>query len=159
KGATSVAIVSDLPDPSVVGQAYTVTYSVAVTPPAAGTPGGTVTVSDGTASCIGTLPATSCQLASTTAGAKSLTATYNGDANFASSIAPTAAHQVNKAATTTAIVSDLPDPTVAGQPYTVTYTVNVTAPGAGTPGGTVTVSDGTANCTGTLPATSCQLAS
>ena len=41
-----------------------------------------MSVSDGTNNCSGTLPATSCALASTTAGAKSLVATYNGDANF-----------------------------------------------------------------------------
>src|SRR5205814_9972469 len=109
KAATSPAIVSDLPDPSVVGQAYTVTYSVGVSAPGAGTPAGTVTVTDGSANCTGTLPATSCQLASTTAGAKSLTATYNGSTNFNGSVSATAAHQVNKAATTTAIISDLPD--------------------------------------------------
>src|SRR5205814_5173595 len=139
------------------GQAYTVTYAVSVTAPGSGTPGGTVTVSDATDTCIGTLPATSCQLISTTAGAKTLTATYNGDANFNASVSAAASHQVNKGATATSIVSDLPDPTVAGQPYTVTYSVVVNAPASGTPTGTVTVSDGTANCIGTLPATSCQL--
>ena len=159
QAATSTAIVSDVPDPSVVGQAYTVTYSISVTAPGSGTPGGTVTVSDGTASCIGTLPATNCQLTSATTGAKSLTATYNGDANFNSSVSAAAAHQVNKGTTSTAIISGLPDPTVVGQPYTVTYGVTVSAPGAGTPTGTVTISDGTDSCTGTLPATSCQLIS
>src|SRR6185503_19244191 len=104
-----------------------------------GTPGGTVTVSDGTSNCTATLPATSCQLTSTTVGAKSLSATYNGDTNFNASTSPSAAHQVNQAATSTAIVSDLPDPTVVGQAYTVTYAVTVTAPGDGTPTGTVTV--------------------
>src|SRR5205823_5309415 len=83
KAATTTAIVTDSPDPSVVGQSYTVTYSVAAAAPGAGTPTtGTVTVSDGAANCTGTLPATNCALTSTTAGSKSLTATYNGSANF-----------------------------------------------------------------------------
>src|SRR5207244_2280746 len=101
--ATTTAIVTDSPDPSVVGQSYTVTYSVAAAAPGAGTPTtGTVTVSDGAANCTGTLPATNCALTSTTAGSKSLTATYNGSANFNGSTSAAAAHQVNKAATTTA---------------------------------------------------------
>jgi uncharacterized repeat protein (TIGR01451 family) len=159
KGGTTTSITSDTPDPSVVGQPYAVNYSVAVTAPAAGTLTGTVTVSDGTAQCTGTLPATSCNLTSTTAGAKSLTATYNGNASFNSSTSASAAHQVNPAATTTAIVSDAPDPTVVGQKYTVTYAIGVTLPGAGTPTGSVTVTDGTDQCIGTLPATSCELTS
>lgn len=159
KAATATVIVSDSPDPTVPGQGYTVSYSVSVTAPGAGTPSGTVTVSDGTATCIGTLPATSCLLTSTTLGAKSLTATYNGDGNFTASLSAAAAHQVNKPDTTTAIASDTPDPSVVGQPYTVTYSVSVTAPGTGTPGGTVTVSDGSASCSGILPATSCALTS
>jgi len=109
--------------------------------PGAGTPGGTVTVGNGITTCTGTLPATTCQLTSLSAGPKTLTATYNGDANFSSSSAPTAAHQVNPSPTTTAIVSDTPDPSVVGQPFTVTYSVAAAAPGSGTPGGTVTVSD------------------
>ena len=159
KTATTTAIVSDTPDPSTAGQIYTVTYSVTVNAPGAGTPSGTVTVTDGSVTCSGTLPATSCQLTSTTTGAKSLTATYNGDANFLSSVSASTAHQVNAAPTTLSIVSDLPDPSVVGQPYTVTYSLAFTVTGLGSPTGAVVVSDGSATCTGTLPATNCQLVS
>src|SRR5258705_4751504 len=41
-----------------------------------------VTVSDGTVNCVGTVAAGSCALTPTTAGAKTLTATYGGDATF-----------------------------------------------------------------------------
>ena len=49
-------------------------------PPTA--PGGNVTVSDGTSTCTGTVAAGQCNLVSTTAGSKNLTATYIGDTNF-----------------------------------------------------------------------------
>lgn len=158
-GNTTTSIVSDSPDPSVVGQAYTVQFAVTVNAPASGTPTGVVTVSEGSASCNGALSAGagSCVLVSTTAGAKTLTATYGGSAGFSTS-SGIAAHQVNKANTTTTIVSDDPDPSAVGQPVLVTFSVAVQAPGTGTPTGTVTVSDGSgASCTATLPATSCTL--
>src|SRR6185503_4320722 len=125
-----------------------------------GTPSGTVTVNDGNGgTCSATLPATSCSLASTSAGTKTLTANYGGDSNFKTS-SGTAAHTVNKADTTTAISLVSPEPSVVGQSYTVTFGVTVNAPGAGTPGGTVTVNDGNGGtCSATLPATSCSLAS
>lgn len=157
KAATATTIVSHTPNPTTVGQAYTVSYSVVATAPGVGTPAGTVTVSDGSASCTGVLPATFCQLISTTGGSKLLTASYNGDANFQASTSTSASHQVNPAITTLAIVSGVPDPSVTGQSYTVTF--NLTSAAAGTPSGTVAVSDGVSNCTATLPTTSCQLVS
>jgi hypothetical protein len=92
---TTTSITSDAPDPSVVGQAVTVTYDVAVTSPGAGTPTGTVTVSDGTISCTGTVAAGQCSLTFTSAGAKSLTATYGGDSNFNPSTSTAEPHTVN----------------------------------------------------------------
>ncbi|MGH7704066.1 MAG: beta strand repeat-containing protein, partial [Gemmatimonadales bacterium] len=156
QAATTTGIASDLPDPSVVGQPVTVTYSVAVTAPGSGSPTGSVTVSDGAASCLGTVAAASCALTSTTAGAKTLTATYAGDGNFSGSVSAGAAHTVNAASTTTAITSDTPDPSTVGQAYTVSFTVTSTG---GTPTGNVTVSDGAASCLGTVAAGSCALTS
>jgi hypothetical protein len=49
--------------------------------------------------------------------------------------------------TVTTIVSDAPDPSVAGQQVTVQFTVTSSS---GTPTGSVTVSDGSDTCTGTL---------
>src|SRR5262249_56737197 len=83
KADTTTTITSDTPDPSKVGQAYTVSFTVTVNPPGAGTPTGTVTVSDGTGgTCSASVAAGSCSLTSTTAGAKTLTAVYGGDGNF-----------------------------------------------------------------------------
>ena len=58
--------------------------------------------------------------------------------------------------TTTSITSDAPDPSAAGQPVTVRYSVTPSS-GTGTPTGTVTVSDGTSSCTGTVAAGQCSL--
>jgi titin len=152
KANTTTTITSANPNPSVVGQPYTVSFTVAAQSPGSGTPTGTVTVSDGTgATCSGTLSggSGSCQLTSTTAGAKTLTATYGGDSNFNSS-SGTAAHQVNKADTTTSLTSSQ-NLSTYGQPVTFTATVTAVAPGGGTPTGTVTFKDGTTVLgTGTL---------
>ncbi len=152
---TITAITSDSPDPSVVGEAVTVNFTVTAVA-GVGTPTGDVTVSDGAVSCMGTVAAGTCNLAFTSAGAKTLTATYGGDANFNGS-SDIEDHTVNKANTTTTITSDDPDPSAVGGVVAVNYTVAVVAPGAGTPTGNVTVSAGTDSCTVTLPATSCNL--
>jgi len=158
KASTTVAITNDTPDPSVIGQDYAVTASVSVTAPGAGTPTGTITVSDGALSCIITLPGTSCNLQSTSPGAKTLTATYNGDSNFnASAPSAGAQHTVNKAEVTVTITSDTPDPSPINQNVTVNFTVAAAGPGAGTPTGNVTISDGVDSCTATLAASSCTL--
>src|SRR5439155_715152 len=137
--ATATAITADTPDPSVVGQPVAVTYTVTS---AGGMPTGNVTVSDGTASCVGTVAAGTCTLTPTTAGAKTLIATYAGSANFAGSASAGAAHTVNAAGTTTAITGHPPNPSAVGQGVAVTFTVTATG---GTPTGNVTVSDGTVN--------------
>ena len=158
KADTTTTISSDLPDPSVKGEAVTVNFSVAVTAPGAGTPTGNVTVSDGTNSCTATAAAGTCDITFTTAGAKSLTATYVGDSDFnGSASSPATPHTVNKAATTTSITSDLPDPSVVGEVVTVNFSVSVTAPGAGTPTGNVTVSDGVDSCVGTVASGTCNI--
>lgn len=153
---TSTVIVSHNPDPSVVGQVVTVQYTVSPSV-VSGTPTGTVVVSDGTISCSGTVAAGQCSLTFTSAGTRSLTATYSGDSNFNSSTSSIATHTVNPANTTTTITSDNPDPSNLGQSVTVQYSVSVNSPGVGTPTGIVTVSDGTVSCTGTVVAGLCNL--
>jgi hypothetical protein len=71
-------------------------------------------------------------------GSHSLSAAYAGDANHNAATA-TITHVVNKAATTSVIASSA-NPSVFGQPITVTSTVTSTA---GTPTGTVTFREGT----------------
>src|SRR2546428_4167350 len=83
KDNTTTTITSDTPDPSVVGQPYTVTWTVTVAHPGSGTPTGTVSVNDGTgASCSAVVATGGCWLTSTTAGAKTVTAVYSGASNF-----------------------------------------------------------------------------
>ena len=141
----TVTIDSDLPDPSEVGQAYTVVVTVSG---AVGTPTGSVTVDDGSGeNC--TIAALSggsgsCDLTSTTVGNKTLTASYAGDTNYAGG-SGTESHTVNQATPTVTIDSDLPDPSEVGQAYTVVVTVSGAV---GTPTGSVTVDDGSGeNCT------------
>ena len=155
QAATTTTITSDNPDPSVRGQTITVTYTVVGQ--FGGTPTGSVTVSDGVNSCMGTVAAGQCNVALTTVGNRTLSATYAGDANFNGS-SDTEPHIVNKADTTTFITAESADPTAQGEVFTVFYVVNVNAPGTGTPTGNVTVSDGVNSCVGTAAAGQCSLA-
>jgi CSLREA domain-containing protein len=156
QASTTITITSDAPDPSVVGQSYTVSATVTS---GGGTPTGSVDVDDGEGNtCTITLAggAGHCSLASTSAGAKTLTADYDGDANFGAS-SDTEPHTVNAADTTATITSDDPDPSVVEQALTVVYSVTVTAPGSGTPTGNVTVGDGVDSCVGTVAAGRCDI--
>lgn len=157
QAATTTTITSDNPDPSVRGQTVTVTYTVTVNAPGMGTPTGTVTISDGVNSCVASVATGSCNLALTTVGARTLTATYSGDANFSGSVSAGVPHQVNPANTSTLITAESADPTAQGEVFTVFYSVSVTAPGTGTPTGTVTISDGINACVGSVAAGQCSL--
>ncbi|HEX5041663.1 MAG TPA: Ig-like domain repeat protein [Candidatus Polarisedimenticolaceae bacterium] len=158
KADTSLSIAALSASPSVVGQPVSVPWSVSVVAPGAGSPGGTVTVSDGTgASCSADVAAGSCSLAFVSPGPRTLSVAYAGDANFQPS-AGTVAHQVDKAATTAAVLSDTPDPSLVDAPVLVTWSVSVNAPGAAPITGDVTVSDGTgASCSAPATAGSCSL--
>jgi hypothetical protein len=85
-----------LPDPSDLNAAVTVNYSVSVNAPGAGAPTGNVvvTISGGAETCTGTVAAGTCTITLTGSGARTLTATYAGDANFSGS-SGTAGHTVN----------------------------------------------------------------
>jgi uncharacterized delta-60 repeat protein/uncharacterized repeat protein (TIGR01451 family) len=156
---TSTAITGDSPDPSQVGE--TVTVGVAVTAlTGSGAPSGQVVVTDGPATCIATLGASataiatgSCALAPATAGMRTLTAQFGGSATMCRSGA-SAPHQVDRATTTTAITADTPDPSAAGDAFTVQYSVTAAT---GTPSGNVTVSDGVDSCTASVAAGGCEL--
>ncbi len=103
--------------------------------PGSGTPTGTVMTVTGGSGCSAPVAAGSCVVTSTTAGAKTLTATYEGDSNFNGS-SDTEAHQVNPASTSTTVISSS-NPSVFGQPVNFTAMVSVLPPGAGTPTGTI----------------------
>ncbi len=152
---SGTTLTADAPDPSVTGQ--TVSVSVTVTGTAT-TPTGSVSITGADVNCNITLAAGSgsCNVTFTSTGAKTLTATYNGDATHRPSAA-TAGHTVDPADTTTTITADNPDPSAGGGAVSVSYTVAVSAPGSGTPTGNVTVSDGVDSCSGTVAAGSCSL--
>lgn len=156
-------ITSDPPDPSVIGQDYTVNVTVSPGIAATGTPTGTVSVDDGDGGvCSITLSggSGSCVIAGgSPLGASTITANYSGGLNFLPS-SDTEAHTVIQGATTTTITSDNPDPSDFNQPYQVFVTVAAVAPAVGTPTGNVNVDDGNGNtCTVILAAGngSCQL--
>ncbi len=163
---TTASITGTTPGSPVVGQPITVDVAVTADLPGAGTPTGTVTVSDGgSQSCPATLSAGvgSCQIIETSVGGSpySFTASYGGDSNDAAS--PTsgpATVTVGPAATTTLITSTTPDDPVVGQPITIDVSVGAKSPGAGTPTGSVMVKDGgTKSCDAPLTAGtgSCQI--
>ncbi|MGW3274571.1 Ig-like domain repeat protein [Streptomyces kronopolitis] len=150
--ASTLTTVTSAPDPSVTGQPVTLTATVAALAPGAGVPTGTVTFDfgDGTATTSAPVSGGVARVTHTytsASGPLTVTALYDGDVSFLSS-SGTDTQTVNKAATTTAVVSS-PDPTVVGQPMTITATVASAAPGSGTPAGTVTFDfgDGTAPVT------------
>jgi hypothetical protein len=125
---TTIGVIA--PEPSVVGQSYSVPVTVAGS---GGTPTGTVAVNDGSVSCTVTLSAGtgSCNLISTTVGApKTITAIYSGSTSFASSNT-TATHVVNKA---TPVVSTWP--TASAITYGQTLASSTLTGGAVTPAGT-----------------------
>src|SRR5206468_4476251 len=132
KASTSTSLTSSV-NPSVFGQSVTFTATVTVTAPGAGTPTGAVNFLDG-ATNIGTcsLPAAapfSCTFstAALSVATHLITATYVGDANFATSTSAAVSQVVNKASTSTSLTSSV-NPSVFGQSVTFTATVSVTAP-------------------------------
>jgi len=75
------------------GQAIVISYIVFAS---SGTPTGNVKVTDGTASCTGTVATGQCTLTPTSDGVKALKATYQGGTTFSPSVSPFVSHTVNK---------------------------------------------------------------
>ncbi|WP_432047399.1 Ig-like domain repeat protein [Streptomyces asiaticus] len=155
--SATTTTVSPAPEPSVVGQPVIFTATVAPVAPGGGSPTGTVTFDFGDGSAPAAAPvvgglATAVHAYATTAGSPyPVTATYGGSPDFTGS-ADLVTHSVGRAPTTTAVVS-APDPSVTGQPVTVTATVSAISPGAGTPTGTVTFDFGDGTAPATAPVT------
>ena len=152
--AATTTTLTDVPDPSVVGQSVTFTATVAPVPPAVGVPTGTVNFNFGDGSFSGPVPlvggvATTTHTYTTTTGSPfALTATYSGGPGFAGSVG-TGSHTVGQAATTTTL-ADVPDPSVVGQSVAFTATVAPVAPGAGTPTGSVVFNFGDGSFSGPI---------
>ena len=158
KAHTVTVITGDTPDPSIVGQAVTVNFTVSPIAPGAGTLTGNVTVRDGVDSCTGTAAAGSCMITLTTPGNRTIEATYVGDSNFIGSMSAGVPHQVadttapmitcpanqvgvtNISTPNTAVPVSYPAPTVSGGSTVVCMPPS----GLNFPLGTTTV-----NCTAT----------
>jgi hypothetical protein len=132
-----------------VVQGQPVAFTVTVTPvaPATGTPTGTVQfILNGSplgapASLSPTAQATSPTISTLNPGTYHIDAVYSGDTDFLTSTG-SAGQPVQISPTTTSLVAS-PSPGTLGQPVTITATVTPTAPGAGTPTGSITFFDGT----------------
>lgn len=145
--ATVLSLASS-PNPSVTGQTVTVTASVTAPVVGRDAPTGTITFTiDGQASTPFPVPATGVAelpLAALTTGTHTIIATYSGDALYAASASAPLTHTVNPAATSITLTSSA-NPISVGAPATITATVTTSAPGAGTPTGSLTfVINGTA---------------
>jgi trimeric autotransporter adhesin len=148
---SAAAIQSTAPQPIRFGTAFS-TSIVVSTAVAGAAPTGSVTVSttpDVGGCTIAALSAGagSCNITPTGSGAVTLVATYGGDVITHSSAASQSL-TVEKAATTTSILSDAADPSAPGEQVTVT--LSVTSSG-GTPIGAVTViASGGGDCSANL---------
>jgi len=141
---TATTVTSSM-DPSTYGQSVTFTATVTPTLSTDLVPTGTVTFYDG-ASTLGTATLNSTGVASFTTsvlivGSHSIVAEYAGDSNFSGSNSTPLTQTINQDGSSTVVVSSL-NPSIYGQSVTFTATVSAAAPGAGTPTGTVTFSDG-----------------
>ena len=152
QGATATVVTSSV-DPSVSGEDVTYTATVAALAPASGTPTGTASFMDGATTIGGCIAqpliggVAACDVVYAGIGTHAITAIYNGDPNFTVSASQLLTQIINPAMTSTSLASSL-NPSVTGQPVTITATVNVIAPGAGSPTGTVAFLDGGVPITG-----------
>jgi CSLREA domain-containing protein len=94
KADTTTTITGESKDPTAEGEPFTVFFSVTINAPGGGTPTGMVTVSDGVDSCSAPVAAGQCSLALTTVGDRTLTASYEGNANFNGSLSAGEPHTV-----------------------------------------------------------------
>ncbi len=142
--SSSTTTVISSGNPSFFAQNLTFTATVAVESnfQGANIPTGQVTFLDGSAtlgSC--SLSSGSCAFATSSlaAGTHSITGSYGGDKNFVLSTSSTLTQVVNANSNTT--LSSTPNPSLVGQPVTLTGTVVAIAPATGTPTGAVTFYD------------------
>ena len=150
--SATTTTVSTSPNPSVFGQTIAVVALVTDGGSGAGIPNGTVTFTEGATTLASGVPVdgtghASFTVSSLAVGSHTIRATFSGNVGWRSSSGNDRAlpQVVNSDATATS-VSSLVNPSVFGQSVTFTATVSASAPGAGTPTGTVTFKDGTKSC-------------
>lgn len=147
--AQTTTVLASNPNPASSGQAITLTATVGIIAPGAGTPGSFVQFFDGTtllgSAAVVAGPAgfsATLVINGLASGTHSLTAHFNGDAQFSSSDSAAVNQTVNSLANST--VTNLTSPNKAetvGSPVTITANVTPLA-GGGTPTGTVQFFDG-----------------
>jgi len=145
QASTNTTVIS-AENPSVFGQGVTFIAEVAAGLPSSAIPsGGTVTFLDGT-TALGTAPLSAGIARFTTSaltlGQDSISATYEGDADFSTSTSPALDQVVGQSSTNTTLISPV-NPGVSGQSLTFTAEVAAGLPSTGTPTGSVTFKDGT----------------
>jgi hypothetical protein len=140
--ATATQLSSSV-NPSLFGQAVTFTATVSAAAGGTGAPTGMVTFMDGTTplgtgtlSVVAGVDRATWSTAALIVGSHSITANYVGSGNFGASISAPLTQVVNKASTSTAVVSSIGS-AVYGQSVAFTATVSAMSPGSGTPTGTV----------------------
>ena len=141
--ATTTSVTSTA-NPAVYGQPLSLTATVTPSPGPTGSvtfyAGSTVIGSQSVSTSNGTTTA-SIEISSLRVGTDSITAVYSGDAVYNQSTSAAHSQVVNQDGPT---VSVDPNPTsvIPGQPDAITVDVTATAPGAGTPTGDVSLTDG-----------------
>jgi uncharacterized repeat protein (TIGR01451 family) len=154
RGTSTSDVVADHAQ-AVFGQPVTLTARVSPDAPSVVQPTGTITFLDSASVVCANVPVdgtghATCTTSALSVAVHALTARYNGDAGYSPSTSFAFAVRVDQASTQVALATAPASP-VFGQPVTITLTVPPVAPGAGTPGGTVSVTaDGSAlsGCTG-----------
>jgi large repetitive protein len=165
---STTTTLSASPNPSAYGQSVTLTASVTTTGTSA--PTGTVTFSNGTTSLgkgtVGSNGTATLKTTSLPVGSNSLTASYSGDKNNASSSTASSLPQTVNPATVTVSITSGTNPAAQGQ--SITFTVTLKSNGSLPVGQSVTVvcadcgesiigggqigMNGTAQVTGVIPA-------
>jgi hypothetical protein len=139
RAGTSTSISSSV-NPSTYGQS--VIFTARVTSTTIGTPQGSVILRNGGATLgvaiLNGSGVATFAISALNAGSYSITASYDGSANYNISRSPTLAQTVNKAGTTTTLAGS-PNPSAFDQ--SVTFTATVKSVTSGIPGGTVTFTD------------------
>ena len=151
KASTGTAITSDSANPSTVGQSVAFGVSVST---ASGTPTGSIIVSASTLeTCTVTLASGSevgsCNITFNSSGQRTITAAYQGDANFNGSMSGNLTQTVNSATKTTTFSTVCPSQKISYGTASITLTGQLTSGSTHPPAGeTVTVTiDGIVNST------------
>ncbi len=144
------------PEPSPPNDPVTATVTLSVVAPGAGTPSGRVVINQAGSSdfCVVDLPSNQCQLPPGSPGSHAFNAVYEGDGNYSPSNT-TAQHVVYDPFTTVRITTVVPEPSVVGQPVSVSFEIDAID---GVPTGTVAIGANTGeSCAAMVADGSCAL--